>query len=243
MTTPLEEARHILDGYLDSDRAYPHRTLDQLREVLARGAAYENDDKAKIERLEHKVRGLQQANDDSWTERNRLNARVIELEAEVVALRIDEPHWTRENAPSVAEQVRDESMQPADPDAPNDTSGLPQETVDRLHREGAEEALTGALHPEFGTEWREPDGVIYKAIEQAKRDGVEEFCHQMATWASGIMNRWPFPVDFQIHTRIINGDYVITQNTPGKQQILATCPYPQYANHVAAALRQFGPLT
>lgn len=28
------------------------------------------------------------------------------------------------------------------------------------------EALTDALHPEFGTEWREPDGVIYKAVMQ-----------------------------------------------------------------------------
>lgn len=26
------------------------------------------------------------------------------------------------------------------------------------------------LHPEFGTEWREPDGVIYKAVEAARQE-------------------------------------------------------------------------
>lgn len=39
-------------------------------------------------------------------------------------------------------------------------------------QQAAEESLTGALHPEFGTEWREPNGIIWKAIQQveAERD-------------------------------------------------------------------------
>lgn len=32
------------------------------------------------------------------------------------------------------------------------------------------EALTDCLHPEFGTEWREPDGSIWQAIEAARAD-------------------------------------------------------------------------
>ncbi len=38
--------------------------------------------------------------------------------------------------------------------------------------EVAHEALTDALHPEFGYEWAEPDGVIWKATQQARKDGV-----------------------------------------------------------------------
>lgn len=50
--------------------------------------------------------------------------------------------------------------------------------------EWAREALTGALHPEFGTERREPDGVIYKAVQeavQAERERIaREFENQLA---------------------------------------------------------------
>ncbi len=35
------------------------------------------------------------------------------------------------------------------------------------------EALTDALHPEFGTEWQEPDGVIWKAVDQARAEERE----------------------------------------------------------------------
>ena len=41
-------------------------------------------------------------------------------------------------------------------------------------RDQVNEALVGALHPEFGTEWREPDGVIYKAVQQARADARRE---------------------------------------------------------------------
>lgn len=37
----------------------------------------------------------------------------------------------------------------------------------RIKSEAVQEELTGALHPEFGTEWREPDGVIYRAVQEA----------------------------------------------------------------------------
>ena len=36
------------------------------------------------------------------------------------------------------------------------------------------QVLTDALHPEFGTEWREPDGVIYRAVRQARQDALRE---------------------------------------------------------------------
>ena len=36
-----------------------------------------------------------------------------------------------------------------------------------------QEEVTGLLHPEFGTEWREPDGVIWQAIQQAKAEALE----------------------------------------------------------------------
>jgi hypothetical protein len=42
------------------------------------------------------------------------------------------------------------------------------------YRRGGEDALTGALHPEFGTEWREPDGVIWKAAQEAKAEAWDE---------------------------------------------------------------------
>lgn len=35
------------------------------------------------------------------------------------------------------------------------------------------EALTDALHPEFGIEWREPDGVIWNAVDQARAEERE----------------------------------------------------------------------
>lgn len=34
-------------------------------------------------------------------------------------------------------------------------------------REIVSDALTDALHPEFGTEWREPDGIIWKTVQEA----------------------------------------------------------------------------
>lgn len=34
--------------------------------------------------------------------------------------------------------------------------------------EQVQEALTGALHPEFGTEWRGPDGAIFRAVAEAE---------------------------------------------------------------------------
>lgn len=45
---------------------------------------------------------------------------------------------------------------------------------------------------------------------------------------------------FTIEVHENGGDYLIIQKSPGKQQILATCPYPTYAEHVAEALRQKG---
>lgn len=39
--------------------------------------------------------------------------------------------------------------------------------LDALVAERVREELTNALHPEFGTEWREPDGIIYQAVQQA----------------------------------------------------------------------------
>lgn len=38
----------------------------------------------------------------------------------------------------------------------------------------ANEALTNALHPEFGYEWREPEGVIYKTIRDTEIRTLEE---------------------------------------------------------------------
>lgn len=40
--------------------------------------------------------------------------------------------------------------------------------------EAGKEALADALHPEFGTEWREPDGIIWKAAQQARAEGKAE---------------------------------------------------------------------
>lgn len=42
----------------------------------------------------------------------------------------------------------------------------------------ASELPTDMLHPEFGTEWREPDGVIWKAIqsEKARADKAQQEC-------------------------------------------------------------------
>lgn len=39
--------------------------------------------------------------------------------------------------------------------------------------EVAGEVMSSALHPEFGTEWREPDGTIWKAIQQATADAIQ----------------------------------------------------------------------
>lgn len=36
------------------------------------------------------------------------------------------------------------------------------------------EALTDALHPEFGYIWREPDGIAYVAIKNARREVLQE---------------------------------------------------------------------
>lgn len=41
-------------------------------------------------------------------------------------------------------------------------------------REFKAEILTEALHPEFGTEWREPDGIIWQAVQQAKEEAYAE---------------------------------------------------------------------
>lgn len=59
---------------------------------------------------------------------------------------------------------------------PDDATYVASVAVDaaapHLIPEIAQEALIGALHPEFGTEWREPDGVIWKAIHavEVERD-------------------------------------------------------------------------
>lgn len=46
--------------------------------------------------------------------------------------------------------------------------------VDARIKERMEEVLTSALHPEFGTEWRKPDGLIYKVVKSAKVEVWEE---------------------------------------------------------------------
>lgn len=32
------------------------------------------------------------------------------------------------------------------------------------------DAITDALHPEFGTEWQEPDGIIWKALAEREAE-------------------------------------------------------------------------
>ena len=46
--------------------------------------------------------------------------------------------------------------------------------VRATHGEVAEEVLTSALHPEFGYEWRKPDGRIWQALQQARLDAFAE---------------------------------------------------------------------
>lgn len=57
-----------------------------------------------------------------------------------------------------------------------------------------------------------------------------------------LRGKMPESEDFEVEVAHINDDYLIIQKTPGKQRILATCPYPKYADHVAEALREKGPL-
>jgi hypothetical protein len=55
-----------------------------------------------------------------------------------------------------------------------------------------QDQLTSVLHPEFGTEWREPDGIIYKAVQQAKADALREAAeagpHHLGT--DGLWRMW-----------------------------------------------------
>ena len=46
-------------------------------------------------------------------------------------------------------------------------------------REIREEALTDALHPEFGYIWREPDGMAYVAIKNAQREVLQEVLNEI----------------------------------------------------------------
>lgn len=41
------------------------------------------------------------------------------------------------------------------------------------------EALTDALHPEFGYIWREPDGMAYVAIKNAQREVLQDVLHEI----------------------------------------------------------------
>jgi hypothetical protein len=50
------------------------------------------------------------------------------------------------------------------------------------------DALVHALHPELGSEWDAPDGVIYKAVESAKtelQDRIVRFWHNQHGWIPG----------------------------------------------------------
>lgn len=42
--------------------------------------------------------------------------------------------------------------------------------VEEAFTEIAKETHTSLLHPEFGTEWREPDGVVYKEYQRGREE-------------------------------------------------------------------------
>lgn len=77
-------------------------------------------------------------------------------------------------------------------------------------RIGGKEALVQSLHPEFGSEWDEPDGIIHKAIVQSRMDTLDEVESMMkqfvvktdAFQGTGISKAWARAVESLIPTVI-----------------------------------------
>lgn len=243
--TPIEQAQRVLQGYLDSDRLYPHRTLDQLNTILsdavgqgadfrkalqaAYTAGFLRSDNGKDEDFDGWLQGvhlqvkrlIRAAQAAGWRAEipavsmddvQEAATQLVELRAQVSSLSQDNSNLRAElaeangdldhkmekiaelraqldDAPNIEELVQGALMQATDPNRPKElpaASLMIREALD----EAASEALTNALHPEFGTEWQEPDGRVYQAVREARREGARSFWNQATGKMNELMNSW-----------------------------------------------------